>query len=70
MCIGIGTPQAQTPAPPPPAPTPVPIKRFTAKTADTVGRAQPKSKKKSSFRRVKSGGTRTTALNLTPKKTS
>ena len=74
MCIG--TPQAQTPAPPPPAPKPIPVEELTAKTADTVGRAGPKNKKKSksSFRRSKSGGTRTSpaakALNLTPRKTS
>jgi len=74
MCIG--TPQAQTPAPPPPAPTPIPVEKLTAKTADTVGKAGPKTKKKSRspFRRSKSGGTRTSAvtnaLKLTSRKTS
>ena len=73
MCIaGLGN--SQTPSPPPAAPQPLSVEERTAKTASTVGKAKPKSKKKETFRRVKSGGKSTSAaakaLNLTPTSSS
>jgi hypothetical protein len=73
MCIaGLGG--SQTPSPAPPAPTPLSLEERVSKTAETVGKAKPKSKKKETFRRVKSGGISTSAaakaLNLTPKSSS